>query len=179
MTRRDWLYLAGQTALLAQDRPARPDPQRRITQIIRAFEEQGIHRTGTKVDQVSSDWLATEVRRSGLTPAREKFTISRVDPVTATLSAGGRRIEGIMLFDGGFTDAAGISGRLGLLASDAAIGLTEAAPNTVGDGSLAEARRQNRHRDCCRYARRASGPLPEQCRELPTSIRTAGSTSVQ
>jgi len=52
-----------------------------------------------------------------------------------------------MLFDGGFTDAAGISGRLGLLASDdATIGLTEAAPNTVGDGSLAEARRENRHR---------------------------------
>jgi hypothetical protein len=51
-----------------------------------------------------------------------------------------------MLLDGGFTDAAGTSGRLGLLASDATIGLTEAAPNTVGDGSLAEARRENRHR---------------------------------
>jgi hypothetical protein len=146
MTRRDWLYLAGQTALLAQDNHARPDPQRRIAQIIRSYEEQGIHRTGTKVDQVSGDWLATEVRQSGLTPARETFTIFRVGPVTASLSANGRRIEGIMLFDGGFTDAAGVSGRLGLLASDATIGLTEAAPNTVGAGPLAEARRQNRHR---------------------------------
>jgi hypothetical protein len=146
MTRRNWLYLAGQTALLAQDNPAHPDPHRRIAQTIRAYEEQGIHRTGTKVDQISGDWLATEVRRAGLTPARETFTINRVDPVTGSLSAAGRRIEGVTLFDGGFTDAAGVSGRLGPLASDAPIGLTEAAPNTVGAGPVAEARRQNRHR---------------------------------
>ncbi len=146
MTRRDWLYLAGQAALLAQDNPARPDPERRIAQTIRAYEEQGIHRTGTKVDQVSGDWLANEVRESGLTPARETFSISRVDPVTASLSANGRRIEGLPLYDGGFTDAAGVRGRLGQLVSDAPIGLTEAAPNAVGVGPLAEARRQNRHR---------------------------------
>jgi hypothetical protein len=146
MTRRDWLYLAGQTALLSQDNPARPDPQRRIAQTIRAYEEQGIHRTGTKVDQISGDWLANEIRDCGLTPARETFSLSRIDPATASLSAGGRRIEGVPLFDGGFTDVAGVSGRLGQLASDAPIGLTETAPNTVGAGPLAEARRQNRHR---------------------------------
>jgi len=145
MTRREWLYLAGQTALLAQDNPAQPDPQR-IAQIIHTYEQQGFHRTGTKVDRISGDWLATEVRKSGLTPARETFTITRVDPITASLSANGRRIEGVILFDGGFTDAAGVSGRLGPLASDAPIGLTEIAPNTVGAGPLAEARRQNRHR---------------------------------
>jgi hypothetical protein len=145
MTRRDWLCLAGQTAVLAEDNP-HTDPQRRIAQIIRAYEEQGFHRTGTKVDRMSGDWLATEVRQSGRTPARETFTITRVDPITASLSGDGRRIEGVMLFDGGFTDAAGVSGRLGPLASDAPIGLTEIAPNTAGAGPLAEARRQNRHR---------------------------------
>jgi hypothetical protein len=71
MTRRDWLYLAGQTALLAQDNLTHPDPKRRIAQIIRAYEKQGFHRTGTKVDRISGDWLATEVRQSGLTPARQ------------------------------------------------------------------------------------------------------------
>jgi hypothetical protein len=146
MTRRDWLTLAGQTALLAQDNPHTADPQRRIAQIIRAYEEQGIHRTGTKADRISGDWLATEVRQSGLTPKRESFPITRVDPITASLSAGGRRIEGVMLFDGGFTDADGVSGRIGPLQSDASIGLTEIAPNTAGIGLLAEARRQNRHR---------------------------------
>jgi hypothetical protein len=144
MTRRDWFYLAGQTALLAQDNP-HADPQRRIAQIIRAYEEQGFHRTGTKVDRISADWLATEVRRSGLTPTRETFSINRVDPITASLSADGRRMQGVTLFDGGVTDAGGISSRLGLLATDAPIGLTEIAPNTAGAGPLAEARRQNRH----------------------------------
>jgi len=145
MTRRDWLFIVGQTAL-AQGRPEPPDPQRRIAQIIRAYEEQGIHRTATEVDRVSAGWLETEVRQSGLTPAREAFTISRVDPVAASLTAAGRRIEGVPLFDGGFTDAAGVRGLLGPLASDAPIGLTEIAPNAAGAGPLAEARRQNRHR---------------------------------
>jgi hypothetical protein len=145
MTRRDWFYLAGQTALLAQDNP-HADPQRRIAQIIRAYEEQGFHRTATNVDRISGDWLATEVRQSGLTPAREIFPITRVDPIKASLSADGRRIEGVMLFDCGFTDAAGVSGRLGPLQSDAQIGLTEIAPNAAGIAPLAEARRQNRHR---------------------------------
>src|SRR5579864_8013500 len=144
MTRRDWLYLAGQTALLGQENAS--DPQGRIAQIIRAYEQQGFHRTATEVDRISGDWLATAVRQSGLTPAHETFTLSRVDPITASLLADGRRIEGVMLFDGAFTDAAGVRGRLGPLASDAPIGLTEIAPNTAGVGPLAEARRQNRHR---------------------------------
>ncbi|HET9321489.1 MAG TPA: hypothetical protein VFO27_16985 [Bryobacteraceae bacterium] len=139
------MYLAGQTAVLAQDNP-HADPQRRISQIIRAYEEQGFHRTATNVDRISGDWLATEVRQSGLTPARETFPITRVDPITASLSAAGRRIEGVMLFDCGFTDADGVSGRLGLLQRDAQIGLTEIAPNAAGIGPLAETRRKNRHR---------------------------------
>jgi hypothetical protein len=139
-----------QTALLAQDSPGNADSQQRIGQIIRAYEGQGIHRTGTGVDRISGDWLASEVRETGLAPTLEAFTISRIDPISASLSAsfsaGVRHIEGIPLFDGGFTDAAGVSGRLGPLASDAPIGLTEIAPNAAGAGPLVEARRQNRHR---------------------------------
>jgi hypothetical protein len=146
MTRRDWFYLAGQS-LLAQDSLPGRELQQRIAQTIRAYEQQGIHRTGTKVDQISANWLADEVRQSGLTPAHETFPITRVDPITASLSAAGRRqIEGVMLYDGGFTDATGVSGRLGPLLSDAPIGLTEIVPNTAGVGPLAEARRQDRHR---------------------------------
>jgi hypothetical protein len=146
MTRRDWLYIAGQTALLAQDQPARTAAERRIAEIIHEFEQQGIHRTATKVDQISGDWLASKVQESGLAAARETFSISRIDLITPSLSAAGRRIDGVPMFDGGFTDSAGVSGRLGSLASDAPIGLTEAVPNAVGAGPLAEARRQNRHR---------------------------------
>jgi hypothetical protein len=145
LTRREWLYLAGPTALFAQDGPGLSDSQRRVVQIVRAYEEQGIHRTATEVDRASAEWLASKVRECGLTPEREAFTISRVDPVAAWLSAD-RRIEGIPLFDGGFTDSAGVSGRLGPLAGDAPIGLTEIAPNAAEAGVLGEARRQNRHR---------------------------------
>jgi hypothetical protein len=150
ITRREWLYLVSQPALLAQDSAGRlepqPDVQRRIENIIRSYEEQGIHRTGTEVDRISGEWLATQVRLIGLTPVQEAFTISRIDPITASLIVDGRRIDGVPLFDGGFTDADGVSGRLGPFASDAPIGLIEIAPNTAGAGPLAEARRQNRHR---------------------------------
>lgn len=120
--------------------------QRRIGTVIRAYEEQGFHRTGTTVDQISGDWLANEIRQIGLEPMREEFSLDRVDLVGAFLEANNRRIEGLPLFDGTFTNSAGIAGTLGDLNSDASIGLTEAPPNAAETGALGDARRQNRHR---------------------------------
>ena len=37
--------------------------QRRIGTLIRAYEEQGFHRTGTAVDELSAHWLADEIQR--------------------------------------------------------------------------------------------------------------------
>src|SRR5215470_7087414 len=119
--------------------------QRRIGSVIRAYEEQGFHRTGTTVDQQSGNWLADEVRQIGPEPTREEFPLSRVDPVGASLAVNGRTIEGLPLFDGRFTSAAGIAGKLGNLGSDAPIGLTEIPPNAAEAGALGDARRQNRH----------------------------------
>jgi hypothetical protein len=62
------------------------------------------------------------------------------------LIAADRRIEGVPLFDGGFTDPGGIRGRLGALQSDAEIGLAETAPNAAASGPLGDARRTNRHK---------------------------------
>jgi hypothetical protein len=42
--------------------------QQRIGAIVRAYEEQGDHRTGTDVDRFSGEWLAAEVRGIGLEP---------------------------------------------------------------------------------------------------------------
>ena len=119
--------------------------QQRIGSIIRAYEEQGFHRTGTAVDQKSGNWLADEVRQIGLEPTREEFSLSRVDLVSASLAVNGRTIEGLPFFDAGFTSPAGIAGALGDLDSDAPIGLVEIAPNASEAGALGEARRQNRH----------------------------------
>jgi len=119
--------------------------QRRIASVIRTYEAQGFHRTGTAVDQISGDWLANEVRRVGFEPMREEFSLSRVDPIDASLLVNDRRIEGLPFFDGGFTGPAGIAGLLGPLNSDAPIGLAEIPPNAAQIGALGDARRQNRH----------------------------------
>ncbi len=119
--------------------------QRRIGTVIRAYEEQGFHRTGTAVDRISGDWLANEVRQIGLEPVREEFSLSRVDPVGASLVVNDRKIEGLPLFDGAFTGPAGIAGQLGNLDSDASIGLAEIPPNAAETDALGDARRQNRH----------------------------------
>jgi hypothetical protein len=119
--------------------------QRRIGMVVRTYEEQGFHRTGTAVDQLSGDWLANEVRQIGLEPAQEEFLLSRVDPVRASLVVNDREIEGLPLFDGAFTGPAGVAGHLGNLNGDASIGLTEIPPNAAGADALGDARRQNRH----------------------------------
>ena len=119
--------------------------QQRIGAVIHAYAQQGLHRTGTEVDRISGDWLADAVRQIGLEPAREEFSLSRVDPVEALLAVNGRRIEGLPFFDGGFTGAAGITGSLETLESEASIGLAEIPPNASESGALGDARRQKRH----------------------------------
>jgi hypothetical protein len=119
--------------------------QQRIGTVIRAYEEQGYHRTGTAVDRISGDWLATEIRQIGLKPVLEEFSLSRVDPVDTSLTVNERKIEALPLFDGGFTSSAGIEGSLGCLNSDASIGLAEIPPNAAGADALGDARRRNRH----------------------------------
>jgi hypothetical protein len=120
--------------------------QGRIGPFIRAYEEQGFHRTGTAVDQLSGDWLVDEVRQIGLEPVREEFSLNRVDPIDAFLVVNNRKIEGLPLFDATFTSSAGIVGSLGSLNSHASIGLTEAPPNAAGADALGDSRRGNRHR---------------------------------
>ena len=142
ITRREWLSI---TATAPFARLVAPDRVQRITQIIGAFESQGIHRTGTDVDRVSAAWLASEIRSAGLVPALEPFSLSRIDPVAASLTVRGRRIEGLPLFDGAFTGAAGVDGRLGSVPG-ADIALVETSPNAAAVGALGDARRASRHK---------------------------------
>jgi hypothetical protein len=155
MSRRNWLSVtmgSGCAVLLWSRRSEAAQINRlgllenRIGNVIREYEQQGFHRTGTSVDGRSGDWLCEEVHRIGLVPVREAFSMSRIDLIDTHLIAGNRRIEGLPLFDAQFTQADGIRGRIGPIDSDAEIGLTEAAPNTAAAGALGEARRQNRHK---------------------------------
>jgi hypothetical protein len=124
--------------LLAAATETRAD---RIRRQIAEYESQGFHRTGTAADRRSGDWLARQVRAAGAAPALEAFELSRVDPVTPSLTAEGRRIEGLPLYDAAFTGPRGVSGLLG-----ADIALTETTPNAAAAGALGEARRSGRHR---------------------------------
>ena len=153
ISRRNWLAFATASAsapfallsrVLAQDAAA--PLERRIATVIGEYEAQGFHRTGTAVDRASGDWLAEQVRQAGLVPTQESFPLGRIDLVENALIAGGRRIEGVPLFDGSLTGEGGIRGRLGGLDTDADIGVGDTAVNAAGAGALGGARRSGRHR---------------------------------
>ena len=96
--------------LAAQSTSSAPREDR-IRRIIRAFEEQGFHRTGTSVDRGSANWLRDEARQVGLAASLEPFSLQRVDTLSAALIGGGRRVEGIPLFDAAFTNEQGVQAR--------------------------------------------------------------------
>ena len=88
------------------------EQRERIARVIEEYDGQGVHRTATEVDDRSAEWLADQVRAIGLEPVLEPYDVDRVDPGDCHLEIGGRRIEGVPLHDGGFTDAGGIDGEL-------------------------------------------------------------------
>jgi hypothetical protein len=105
--------------------------------VVEAYDAQGNHRTATPVDNASAEWLALEVRRAGAEASLEPFALRRIDLVACYLRIGGRRIEGVPLFDTDFTGLDGIDGKLGPLGSSAEVALAETAPF-----SLVEPRRE-------------------------------------
>lgn len=162
MERRMFLVRGGQTLVCAlaahatepsvrtnqgQSQGASDTVEQRVAAAIQAYDAQGNHRTGTDVDRESAEWLANEVRGLGVTPSLEPFTLNRIDPKSCYLRIGGRRIDGVPLFDTGFTDSGGVRGRFGPIGSSAEIGLLEIGPLTLAqpraehEGPISVARR--------------------------------------
>ena len=152
LSRRAWLALTAlaPVSALRRTRGAQGGSagtvESRIAAVIAEYAAQGFHRTGTPVDRVSGDWLAEQVRRIGLVPAQESFALSRVDPIRCEVIVGDRRIDSLPLFDGAFTDAQGLRGRLGGVDAEAEVALVDTAVNAAATGALGDARRANRHR---------------------------------
>ena len=101
---------------------------------LRAWDAQGIHRTGTDGDAAGAEWLAAEARALGAEVTVEEFAFDRLDPVECFLEIDGERpekISGVPVFDAPTTDAAGITGALG-----AEIAVAELTPRAVYSGEF-------------------------------------------
>jgi len=150
--RRDWLAITAASAVgwvipgrQSATQGSATARERRIESLIQAYSDQGVHRTATDVDRASANWLRDQVRHLGVDASLEPFSINRVDPVTAAAMVGGRRFDGVPLFDAAFTDQQGVRGRLGALNSDVSIAVAEVVPNAAGAGALGEARKRDQH----------------------------------
>ncbi len=97
--------------------------EERISRCIEVYDAQGFHRTGTDVDAASARWLLAEIQSLGYEAALEAYALSRIEVNQAFVEVAGKRSSGLPLFDGSFTDAAGISGRLGPAGSSSEIGV--------------------------------------------------------
>src|SRR4051794_8232883 len=101
--------------------------------VVQQYDAQGEHRTATAGDSASATWLLELARGAGATAGLEPFALQRVDPLACHATIDGRRADGVPLFDAAFTDARGVTGRIGPLGSDAEIGLAEPEPLHLTD----------------------------------------------
>ena len=106
----------------------------RASDLIRAYSGEGHHRTATAVDRASADALLARARATGARAALEPFDLSRVDTAAAFIQIDGRRIDGLPMFDGAFTGAEGVRGRIGPIDGDQPIAWTRIPPN--GEAAL-------------------------------------------
>lgn len=108
---------------------------------LRAWDSQGLHRTGTDSDEAGAAWLAREAAALGADVASETFSLDRIDPVAAYVEIDGRRIDGVPVFDAPPTGPNGIGGAIG-----AEIGVAELTPQSVYSGEYRTLRGTSPHR---------------------------------
>lgn len=104
------------------------DVYNRINRVIRDYDAQGDHRTGSPVDAQSGLWLSDRVDDAGIVPELEWMGVPTVQSHAAFLEFNGQRIDGVPLYDGGVTTSEGITGTLGEQGSASDIGISYAGP---------------------------------------------------
>jgi hypothetical protein len=113
---------------------------------LRAWDAQGLHRTGTDGDEAGAAWLEREATLLGAEVTSEAFTLDRIDPVMSCLDVDGTRTDGVPVFDAPPTGPDGVDGTLGPAGGDAAIGVAELSPQSVYSGEYRALRRNAAHR---------------------------------
>ena len=109
----------------------------RLQRDIRSWDSIEDHRTGTQGDAATAEWLANEIRNSGAAPEVDWFPFQRRVLGECSVAAQGRRVEGLPLFDGGFTDRDGLQDPLQPLDAISGIGLAEFGPGPWHRGTQA------------------------------------------
>ena len=102
--------------------------QSRIAEIISEYAGQGIHRTGTNVDNQSADWLMQRIEMLDVAATDTAFEFQRLQPITTQLSLAGSTIPGVPLYDCHYTNESAITGSIGELGSNADIGVSMSLP---------------------------------------------------
>jgi len=122
--------------------------QSRIAEIIAEYAGQGIHRTGTEVDNESASWLMQRIDALGVTPTATSFDFRRLQPITTHVSLPGFTLTGVPLYDCHYTDEHGITGSIGELGSDADIGVSMSLPfaSSPNGRLIHAARKEGQHK---------------------------------
>ena len=136
----------------------------RVADVIREYDSQGYHRTGTAADVESARWLADRARAYAPDVELEEVPLDRLALGACRIEAGGRHVRGLPLFDGGLTGTKGVVGRLGPVGSDAEIGLLDVGVGEYQDDVDAE-RSAPRHAAYVVVTRGGSAGLA--CRNAP------------
>lgn len=69
------------------------------SEIVREFDQQGWHRTGSVTDRECAAWLQQRCASIGLEAEQHQYPFHRVDPGPCSVDLGGTRIEGYPLID--------------------------------------------------------------------------------
>ena len=119
----------------------------RISKDIQSWDAIGDHRTGTKGDELTAQWINSELRQLGLEPVIDWFDFQRRVLHECYVACADKRADGVPLFDGGYTDAAGLQAPLSNLGRTSDIGLTLFGPGPWHPGTkdLEQARRKDAH----------------------------------
>ncbi len=117
-----------------------PEAESRVRQVLEAYSNQGVHRTGTEGDLECARWLAEAATHAGARVEVQMLEFPRLDPEDCHVEIGGGRISGIPIFNAPSTSAGGLTGRLGTPGSGADIAFLAVPPNGSGGQGFEELR---------------------------------------
>jgi hypothetical protein len=97
----------------------------RLTLLLQEYDREGAHRTGSRGDTASAQALTTGMQRWRLSGTLDRFPFERVDVNAAYVQFRERRIDGVPLFDGTFTEGPGVTGAIALAGEEGAFVLLD------------------------------------------------------